>query len=299
MRSQGATRRAGWAQMVHAVIAAEVVILGIAIVLCGLLAFAEEALRVDGDPRIQAVIELLPQANCGACGFAGCRTFARAVVEGRAECTGCPIAGLAVARRIGEIMGISVIETVPRRPVIHCAAGTLDRLGHMPTEGVSRCLEAHAIGTTQACTYGCLGFGDCVEVCEFDALQMVDGLPAVDYDRCVGCGACVDVCPRDLIELVPFKQVPMPVVACANREPGRFVRRVCRRGCIACGRCQRCLPELFHIKDNLAILDYTRLGDDQDISEAIHNCPTGIIKHVGPRGAIRENRHKLDGRASG
>lgn len=271
--------------MVHAVIAAEVVILGIAIVLCGLLTLAKEAFRVDEDRRIQAVVALLPQANCGACGFAGCHAFARAVVEGRAECTGCPIAGPGVARRIGELLGIAVGETAPRRPVIHCAAGTADRLGRVPTEALSRCLEAHALGVTQACTYGCLGFGDCVEACEFDALHMVDGLPEVDYDRCVGCGACADVCPRDLIELVPFKQVLMPVVACANREPGRFVRQVCRGGCIACGRCQRCLPELFHITENLAILDYEKLTDDHNVAEAIQQCPTAVIKCVGLRGA--------------
>lgn len=267
--------------MLTAITAAGAVISGIAIVMCGLLAAAKETLRVDEDPRIPAVLELLPQANCGACGFAGCSEFAKAVVEGRTDCSGCPIGGSTVARSIAEVMGVVLLETNPRRPIIHCGARTADRLGRAPTEGISRCLEAHQIGVTQACTYGCLGFGDCVTACEFDALHMVDGLPEVDYDRCTGCGACAKVCPRRLIELVPFKQTRMPVVACANREPGRFVRQVCLRGCIACGLCQRCLPELFHLANNLAMLDYSKLNADQNVAAAIQKCPTNVIMYVG------------------
>ncbi len=285
--------------MLHSIVAAETVIIVLAIALCGVLWLAKQALHVDEDPRVEVVLEALPQANCGACGFAGCSEFAKAVVEGRAECGGCPVGGSPVAQHIAEIMGTTVTERIPRRPIVHCGARTSDRFGRVRTEGISRCLEAHQIGVTQACTYGCLGLGDCVAACKFDALQMVDGLPEVDYDRCTGCGACVNVCPRNLIELIPFQQMRMPVVACANREPGRFVRQVCQRGCIACGLCQRCLPELFRITENLAILDYAKLAVDQDVSEVTDKCPTGAIKSVGTRGADHENHHGVDSRAGG
>lgn len=267
--------------MLHSLVVTDAVILGITVVLCGVLVVAKEALHVDEDPRIQAVLGVLPQANCGACGFVGCSEFAKAVVEGRAECGGCPIGGGPVAHRIATIMGVTLLETHPRRPIIHCGARTSDRLGRVRAEAVDRCLEAHQIGVVQACTYGCLGFGDCVAACDFDALHMVDGLPVVDYDRCTGCGACVDVCPRKLIELIPFTQTRMPVIACANSEPGRSVRQVCGRGCIGCGLCQRYLPELFHLADNLAVVDYAKLNTCLELAPVVRKCPTKAIACVG------------------
>jgi len=200
------------------VLLAAVVLFGIVLVFAGLLGVAKEKLKVVEDPRIEEITEVLPAANCGGCGFAGCADFAKAVVEQRAECDGCPVGGSKTAEKVAAILGVEVVKTFPYRPVLHCGAKTQHKHGCVPYEGVETCAEAHIVGVTQACTYGCLGFGDCVEVCPFDALRMDEGIPVVDYAKCTGCGACAKACPRDLIELIPFKREKMLVVACSNKE---------------------------------------------------------------------------------
>ena len=248
----------------------------------GLLGIAKEKFKIEEDPRIGEVGEALPAANCGACGFAGCADFAKAVVEERARCAGCPVGGLAVANKIAAILGIEIVETSPLRPVIHCGAKTYQKKGVVPYDGVPTCEEASLIGVTQACTYGCLGFGDCALSCDFDALHMHEGLPVVDYDKCVGCGACAKACPRRLIELIPFKQERMLVVACSNTEPGKLVKQVCTVGCIACKMCQKLLPDLFEVKDNLAHMNYDHYEhSSEELDQTVDKCPTNIIVYFG------------------
>lgn len=247
----------------------------------GLLSIAKVKLYVDEDPRIAKVQEVLPGVNCGGCGFAGCADFAKAVVEGRADVGGCTVGGPKVAEAVAAVLGVEVAETWPRRPVIHCAAKTDDRLGRVPYDGVESCVGADVIGVTQACAYGCLGFGDCVQRCNYDALHMVDGLPVVDYDKCTACGACAAACPRNLIELIPFKQDRMLVIACSNTEPAKNVKQVCKLGCVACKACERLLPDLFEVNDNLAQLDYDNYTGQEELDEATEKCPTKVIVYAG------------------
>lgn len=263
---------------------AAVVLFGLTLAFAGLLGFAKEKLKVQEDPRIELVTEVLPAANCGGCGFAGCADFAKAVVEGRAEVTGCPVGGAKTAEKVAAILGVEVVKTFPYRPVIHCIAGTEDKLGLAPYDGVQTCAEAHVVGVTQACTYGCLAYGDCVRACDFDALHMVAGKPEVDYDKCTGCGACVKACPRNLIEQIPFKQEHMLVVACANKEPAREVKKVCKVGCLGCKACQRVFAELFNVKDNLAYLDYESYApdlSDDAFEPVIAKCPAKVLVYFG------------------
>jgi RnfABCDGE-type electron transport complex B subunit len=249
-----------------------------------LLGIAKEKLRVAEDPRIPAVVDALPAANCGGCGFAGCADFAKAVVESRAPCDGCPVGGSKTAAKVAEILGVEVVETFPYRPVIHCAARTEDKLGVVPYDGVQTCSEAHIVGVTQACTYGCLGYGDCAGACTFDALHMVAGKPVVNYDKCTGCGACVKACPRNIIEQIPFKQEQMLVVACANKEPAREVKKVCRVGCVGCKACQRIFADLFNVTDNLAYMNYDKytaeLGD-AEFEPVLAKCPAKALVYFG------------------
>ena len=263
------------------VLLAAVVLFTLVLVFAGLLGFAKEALRVDEDPRIDQVNEALPAANCGGCGFAGCADFAKAVVEERAPCDGCPVGGSAVAEKVAEILGVEVVKTFPYRPVIHCGAKASEKKGRVPYEGVETCMEAHVVGVTQACTYGCLGYGDCVAACNFDALHMDEGRPVVAYDKCTGCGACVKACPRNLIEQIPFKQEQMLVVACANKEPARMVKQVCDIGCVGCKMCQRLFAEQFDIKDNLAYLNYDQVTGEEDMDNLYKKCPAKVLMMFG------------------
>lgn len=262
---------------------AGLVMLGLTVIFAGLLGVAKEKLRVEEDPRIGQVTQVLPSANCGGCGYAGCADFAKAVVEQRAKCDGCPVGGSEVANKVAAILGIQVIATAPYRPVVHCGAKTSDKLGVVPYEGVESCVEANIVGVTQGCIYGCLGYGDCAVVCTFDALHMVEGRPVVDYDKCTGCGACAKACPRDLIELIPFKQEQMLVVACANREPAKAVKAVCKVGCIGCKLCQRLAPDLFEVPGNVARIDYQKYSGDETeaVQKVLEKCPAEVLLYFG------------------
>jgi len=269
------------------VLMAAIVLFGLTLVFATLLGIAKEKLRVDEDPRIGAVAEALPAANCGGCGFAGCADFAKAVVEQKAPCNGCPVGGSETADRIAEILGVEVVATAPYRPVIHCGAKTADKLGVVPYDGVYSCVEANAVGVTQACIYGCLGYGDCASACTFDALHMVEGKPVVDYDQCTGCGACVKACPRDLIELIPFKMERMLVVACANKEPAKAVKEVCKVGCIGCKMCQRLAPEVFAVDANVAGINYDKYSGEEteELRKVLDKCPAEVLLYFGPPSA--------------
>ena len=274
---------------------AAIVLFGLILIFAGLLGFAKEALKVEQDPRIDRINEVLPAANCGGCGFAGCADFAKAVVEERAQCDGCPVGGSAVAEKVAAILGVEVIKTYPFRPVIHCGAKGHQKLGRVPYEGVQTCSEAHIVGVTQACTYGCLGFGDCVNVCNFGAMRLDEGIPVFDYEKCTGCGACSKACPRNLIEQIPFKQKSMLVVACSNKEPAKLVKQVCTVGCVGCSLCQKLFADQFQVKDNLAFLNYDKYTGEEDLNPLFKKCPAEVLIYFGdPKPQLAKDRMKAE-----
>ncbi len=267
-------------QIVIILLLAAAVMLILATVMSFVLGWANRAFHVPVDARQRDIEDALPGANCGACGYAGCREYAEAVVDGEAPCNLCTVGGAPVAERLAEIMGVDAGENLPKRAVVHCAARHGDRLGERPYTGEPTCVAANQLGGIQGCLHGCLGFGDCVAACAFDAIHVKDGLATVDYAKCVGCGACVKVCPRDIIDMIPMKNQHMLVVACSNPGFGKEIKAVCTTGCIGCKACTK-QSELFTMDGNLAVVDYGAYAADSDPTAAAEKCPTKVIRAVG------------------
>ena len=252
----------------------------LAVFLCYVLGWANEAFHVKTDPRVEQVMEVLPGANCGGCGFVGCGEYAEAVVAGNAPPDRCPVGGSACAEGIAKILGLDLTESFPYRPVVHCGAHCEDRLKqHEYRDGEQTCAAANLVSGVQGCTYGCLGLGDCVAACNYDAIHIVDGLATVDYEKCVGCGACERACPRHIISMVPFKAEKMLVVNCSSRDFGKDVKAVCKVGCIGCKACAR-FSELIEMADNLPRINYDDYDPDK-LTEALQKCPTKSLVYVG------------------
>ncbi len=254
------------------------------------LLIASEKLKVKVDPKVEQVHQVLPNLDCGACGFAGCGQYAKAVIENPGELLGkCAPGGPQTANKIAGILNLQISETGPQhRPVVHCRAHTADKTYYATYQGIQTCLSANALANVQACNFGCLGFGDCLRVCKFDALHIVDGLAVIDYEKCTGCGACSKACPRNLIEMIPFSQENMMVVACNSKETGKSTRTMCKVGCIGCGICAK-QSEMFIVKDNLAHIDYGKYEINDKAEAAMQKCPTGVIVFRG-KSAVDEKR---------
>ncbi len=245
------------------------------------LVFAYKKLRVEEDPRVEKIAEILPQANCGACGFSGCRNFAEAVVKGSASPSSCPVGGEQVAKQIAETLGISAGEVIKKVARIHCRGTWQAAKPRGNYAGIPTCLGAQLIGGNKLCSYGCLGLGDCVRACLFDAMFMnEDGLPEVREDKCTACGKCVEACPRNIIELHPLSH--KIIVFCRSKDRGAVSKKACHNACIACGICARAAPEAIIMENNLAkIIDYNKIKDEQVLE--IEKCPTGAIGRLEKR----------------
>jgi len=255
----------------------------LAVAVAYVLGWADRAFHVEVDPKVDAILSVLPAANCGGCGFVGCSEYAEAVANDHADVSLCAPGGAGCAERLAEIMGVSVAETFPYRAVVHCAAHAEQRLQRVPYRGEPTCAAANLVAGLQGCTYGCLGLGDCTRACKYDAIRLVDGLATVDYDRCIGCKACARACPRNIITMVPFKSDRMLVVACSNQDTGPDVKAVCNVGCIGCKACSR-NAELMEMDGNLPRIDYDRYDETADFTVARKKCPReGMIDVGKPR----------------
>lgn len=253
------------------------------------LLIASQKLKVEVDPQVEQIHKVLPNLDCGACGFAGCRQYAKALLEDVELLGRCAPGGPQTATKIAEILNLQISESGPaKRPIVHCRATTGDKTFYAIYQGIPTCISANALVNVQACKFGCLGFGDCVSVCKFDAIKIVDGLAIVDYEKCTGCGACSKACPRNLIEMVPFGQENMMTVACSSKENGKTTRSMCKVGCIGCGICVK-QTDLFTVEDNLARLDYEKYQPNEQTETALNKCPTGVIVYRGPTAS--EPRH--------
>jgi Na+-translocating ferredoxin:NAD+ oxidoreductase subunit B len=253
-----------------------------AVVFSYILGWASRKFYVEVDPRVTAIMEVLPGANCGGCGFVGCSDYAEAIVGADAPVNKCPVGGEGCAAQVAGIMGVELKETLPFRPIVHCGAHTADKLQRHTYFGEQTCAAVNLVSGVQGCTYGCLGIGDCTRACNYDAIHVVDGLATVDYDKCVGCGACANVCPRNIISMTPFKYQRVMAVACSNKDFGKAVKEVCQVGCIGCKACAKACS-LFQVEDNLSSINYDLYCQDytEELKKAIEKCPQKKIILVG------------------
>jgi len=245
------------------------------------LLIASEKLKVEVDPKVEQIHEALPKLDCGACGFAGCSQYAKAVLENPELIGLCAPGAKETADKIATVLSLQISDSgAPKRPIVHCRARTADKTCYAKYSGLPSCISANALPNVQACKFGCLEFGDCVNACKFDALHIIDGLATIDYEKCTGCGACSSTCPRNLIEMVPFGYENMMTVACSSKETGKSTRSMCKVGCIACGLCAK-QTEQFRVDDNLARLDYEKYQPTEQTETAMNKCPTGVIIYRG------------------
>ena len=262
---------------------------GLGVLLAGILALASRRLHVHEDPRIDDVEELLPHANCGACGTPGCRPFAEGLVEGKYQPAQCTVNSGEMNRMIADYLGVDPGTQEKRVARLACAGGIHVAWIRASYDGLESCRAAALVsGGGKGCAWGCLGMGDCETVCGFDAISMNrHGLPVVDEARCTACNDCVEVCPKDLFSLHPVSH--RLFVACRNREKGEQAEAQCEVICTACERCAVDSPEgLIEIRDNLAVIDYSRNALASRV--AIERCPTGAIVWFDRKGGYEVGR---------
>lgn len=260
---------------------------GLGVTLAGLLAIANRRLYVHEDPRVDAVEEMLPKANCGACGTAGCRAFAEAAVQGTIDPAKCTVNPPEMTQAIADLLGVEAGQHEKVVARLACAGGSHVAYDRARYHGLQTCRAASLVsGGTKGCVWGCLGLGDCDAVCNFGAIRMSKyGLPVVDENKCVACNDCVTVCPKDLFSLQPVSHQLW--VACKNRDAADEGEAHCEVACTACGRCAADAPEgLIKTDHNLAVIDYTKNALASRI--AIERCPTGAIVWLDrDRGALK------------
>jgi len=240
------------------------------------LALAAKKFAVEQDPRQEMIVEVLPGANCGGCGFPGCSGLAAAIVAGKAPVDACPVGGSTVAAKVAAIMGVEAGAAKERKVArVLCQGGTGQCGVRFVYDGFADCKAAQLVGGgAKACAYGCLGMGSCVAACSFDALHMgPDGLPVVDEEACTSCGRCVAACPRGIIQLVPESQ--SVTVLCRSYARGADVRKTCKVGCIGCGLCVKACPNgAITMDNNLAVIDPAKCDA---CGKCVEKCPTKSI----------------------
>ena len=252
------------------------VMTGLGLFFSGLLAVAYRFLRVEEDPRLEVVEEMLPGNNCGACGQPGCAAFAGKLLAAEVTPGKCTVADEGTLEELASFLGVGVGAEEKRIARLKCAGGLSNVRELARYQGMSSCQAAAVVdGGGLGCAWGCLGLGDCERVCTFDAIRMnADALPSVDPEPCTACGDCVDVCPLDLFVLVPESQKVF--VQCNTPLEGEAALRGCRAACDTCGRCAADAPgDTIEIVNGLPIVHYDRA--EQPGPEATWRCPTGAI----------------------
>ncbi len=259
------------------ILTAVIIIGGMGVIFGVLLGVASKIFEVKTDERVPQITEVLPGANCGGCGYAGCGAYANAIVGG-ARTNMCPVGGDAVSAKIAEIMGVEPEEKEKMVARVFCAGTPEKAVQKYIFDGPRDCYSAARLGGGEKmCAHGCLGFGSCVAVCQFDAISVETGVAVVDEEKCVACGACARECPKKIIKILPAKS--KYVITCKSVEKGKITRRDCSVGCIGCGICAKnCPKDAIVVKDNIAVIDPSKCVN---CGICASKCPQNAINKVG------------------
>ncbi len=254
-----------------------IIIAGVGAVGAVVLVVFSEFFSVPKDEKAEQLESVLPGANCGACGFAGCSDYANAIASGTSDKLNlCTPGGNSVAALLGDIMGLTVDAVEAKKAVIRCQGNYNNTADKYLYSGVISCEACSTLfGGRSICGYGCLGYGDCKVVCKFNAIVVDNGLATVDMEKCTGCGACIEACPKKIISLVSENN--KPVVLCANKDRGNITRKACSAGCIGCMKCTKVCPtseKSVSVKDNNASIDHDLCIGCGKCTEA---CPVSCI----------------------
>jgi RnfABCDGE-type electron transport complex B subunit len=268
---------------------------GLGLFFAAVLALAYRYLRVEEDPRLEVVTDMLPGNNCGACGQPGCAAFAEAVLGGKATLANCTVASQAMLEDIAKFIGVDVGAADKRTARLRCAGGEGNVAQLARYEGIESCRAAVVVdGGARSCAWGCLGLADCERACTFDAITMNEqGLPVVDIEKCTACGDCVDVCPLDLFVLMPLDE--HLIVQCNSPLTGDEARARCVVACDGCGRCAADAPPgAIDMVDGLPVV---KIGHDPPVTQkATWRCPTGAIRWVVGQQFTHEEDDRYDRR---
>ena len=264
---------------------------GLGLVFGLVLAIASKVFYVETDSRLDQLNECLPGANCGGCGYAGCGGYAEAVLKGEAAIGKCASGGDECAQKMAEIMGVKAEKMARRVAMVRCSGykrkdaegKTIGLLEKGNYEGVKSCLAATKVagrGPT-ICKFGCLGFGDCIKACQYDAIYILDGVARVDFDKCVGCMSCAAACPRGVIASVEYGE--HIVISCSSHAKGNVTTRGCTLGCIGCGLCKKVCPNgAITLDRNLAVIDYSKCDN---CGLCVNVCPKKMIRNASQGGS--------------
>lgn len=239
------------------------------------LGFAAKKFAVEVDPRELAALEILPGANCGACGFPGCAGYAKALVAGKVDLNQCPPGGADVVAKLARILGVEASATAREIAVVLCQGDNRKAQLKYNYLGLEDCTAAQRIADgPKACPGGCLGLGSCQRICPFDAIEMTTaGLAVISREKCTGCRKCVAVCPRNVIHMTPYASTIH--VLCNSHDKGALVRKYCQIGCIGCHICEKTVPDAYRVENLLAKVVYE---NDAEAMEALAKCPTKCIR---------------------
>ncbi len=252
-----------------------ILVVGLGLVFGIVLTVAAKIMYVPVDETVAKVREVLPGANCGACGYSGCDGYAAAFGEDKnTPVNKCPVGGADVAAQIGEILGVAAEESAPPVAVVMCQGNKSVATDIMKYGSKMTCKGAvQLFGGGKGCSHGCLGLGDCVRACDFGALSIVNGVAVVDRDVCVGCGVCAKTCPKSVIEILTKDDRVSP--RCKSTDKGAKVMKNCKSGCIGCMKCEKtCKFDAIHVENGLAKIDYEKC---KNCGMCAKECPTGAI----------------------